>query len=171
MSSTKSRQKRWVPYEPRQLPLQDQFLDGIKSVQAPNLQNTDSSDLQPPQKVVRVEDLLTRITSVPQRQTQMFQSQSQRFHNNQMQFRPTRTQDALKSHMEQRITKPSQETKPYWLQLDYLASILQQNQEKFEFSNRPTIIINDSIQPSQVSTSCGPRGCTATSGTNLFSTH
>ena len=83
-----------------------------------------------------------------------------------MQFRPT--ENAQTSHMEQNFNRkvPNQDTKPYWLQLDYLASILQQNEEKVEFPSNPTIIINPAVPSNsqQVSTSCGPRGCTATSG-------
>ena len=155
-----------MPYAgPRQLPLQDQFLDGIRSVQAPDLRLENVNSL-PPQRVVQVEDLLTKITSVPQRQNQM--TQSQRFQNNQMQFRPSQNRQSNKSHMEQSISKPivnSPNTQPYWLSLDYLTSILQQNQQKID--QRPTtIVIAGSAQPSQVSTSCGPRGCTATSGSS-----
>ena len=61
------RQKRWVS---RQLPLEDVFLDGIKSVDAPDLRQRlpAEKNLQPQQKIVSPSDLLTRINSVPQRQ-------------------------------------------------------------------------------------------------------
>ena len=94
------------------------------------------------------------------------------FHNNmRAQFRPNAASGTRQSQMEQHQTRQSQ---PYWLNQDYLQSILSQNQElKNDFVPAPppsttTIILTNPVsQP--VSTSCGPRGCTASLGSSSVS--
>ena len=53
---------------------------------------------------------------------------------------------------------PSSGSPPYWLNPLYLAAILAQN-------NRPNYIVAPASAPASVSTSCGPRGCSASAGT------
>lgn len=178
------RQKRWVPFNPYasreakttspQFPQEDSFLSFIKrkpgprpANKIPSLDTISDEPLNSPVKSVEVEDLLTRISSVPQNRFQMhgidrpqgLQQRPNTFRNerpslSQMQFN-RQTPSIVQSQEPSSPVTGSDGNPPYWLNPLYLAAILQQN-------NRPPyVILNPSSAPASVSTSCGPKGCSA----------
>lgn len=180
----KSRKKRWIPFNPlfpdpsqarsAQMPQQDNFLSFINKRPEPEpfnqrvpLESSPQLGVDPPIKSVTAESLLTKISPVPFRPFQMHGSPSQQQRRVPTTFRnqrPTQSQMEL-NHSPSLVSSPSQVQNepenngaqpPYWLNPVYLAAILAQN-------NRPPYLVlnNGNSAPASVSTSCGPRGCSA----------
>ena len=195
----KSRRKRWVPSSPwfgkkrprsSQRPQEDSFLSSIRRKPdsprpvsfIPAVQKgSPEIGIDQPIKIVQAEDLLTRITSVPQNQKQMFGNTPQRLQQRPQTFRNqinNLSQMEMGQHPSQGNFQQPSNRPPvsnlegqnqnngvdpsnypsYWLNPLYLAAILQQN------SRPPYLVVNPPAPPAgpaSVSTSCGPNGCSA----------